>query len=189
MNQELGRLQRKVLEYLALHPKQNTQVIQRGLKIPDHNYPSVRKSLKALERQDLVKTEAALSKKKAPIRIWMLTMKGIAYVLAHGKDDTVLGVLAEYEGNIEFFKPLQQFVKLLSKETATKIFRHVGKAYFLYGEEFWNLNTFAKIVLTSNLDMKELKELRKAGTKVKSIKKAVSETLQDFKKRSKLLEY
>ena len=185
MTVRIGRVQKRVIHYLASHPNQNMQVIQRELGIPDRNYTGVRNALITLKENGYVKSKRAFSAKKVKIDFWTLTKKGVAYVMAYGDSDIILDALKKYEGKMEMSISVKQFADLVSRKTGMKIFRIAGKAHLHYGEEFWNPNSIAKILLTSKFNKKEMDEIVQAGNKVKLIKLGVSNLMEEVERRAR----
>jgi mannose-6-phosphate isomerase class I len=64
-------------------------VIQRSLKIPDKNYPSIRVACKGLEKKDLIRSRKGQSEKKVEIGFWSLTDKGTNCILANDSFETL----------------------------------------------------------------------------------------------------
>jgi DNA-binding Lrp family transcriptional regulator len=77
----LGKIEQQILKHLALHPRENMQVIQRALGIPEENYPSVRHAMKSLEKLGLVKSEPTISEKHVAISNWLLADDGLLIIL------------------------------------------------------------------------------------------------------------
>lgn len=114
-----GKIEQQILKHLALHPRQNMQVIQRALNIPGENYPSVRHAILSLKKSGLVKSEPATSKKDVPIRIWHLTDEGVFTVFKNATDlsSEDLNLVID---NYVLDSKTKDFVNLIHQELGTQ---------------------------------------------------------------------
>jgi len=179
---KLGKLEKQVLQLLAIQPKLHQQAIQRSLNKPDGHYGAVLNACRNLEKKGFLKYEGSVSKKNVPEKLWFLTEKGIAYTLAYGEEKNLPKIIETYDKELPIFRDLEQIISLLSPKITTKLLRMCGKAILQYGEKAWAPETLYTIAWAGfgDLTKSEMNELRKAAFKNKVTKAGIQENAKEF---------
>jgi len=121
---KIGKLEKRILRYTALHSRQNTQVIQRSLGIPDRNYGAVLNACGRLRSKGLLEYETARSVKNVEMKLWFLTPKGENHVLLSNPDfstEELDSFVENYSEGIETRQRLKDMHKDLGTELALKL--------------------------------------------------------------------
>jgi DNA-binding PadR family transcriptional regulator len=111
----LGKIQAKVLVYLAKNPDKHIQAIQFGLN--SSNYGAIHNAIKSLEKKNYVQSRKGYSNINIEINYYSCTEVGISYALLFATEDEILPILEtnrdKYEA-INFF--LSEFNRMGKKE-------------------------------------------------------------------------
>lgn len=121
---KIGNVEKRILCHLAVHARQNTQVIQRELNIPDCNYGSVLNACKRLSKKGLLEYEVGKSQKKVKIKLWFLTPKGENYMLTNNPDfssEELESFIENYSEDIATRQNLKDMHKDLGTKLALKL--------------------------------------------------------------------
>lgn len=126
----LGKLQERILRYLAENPDKNKMEIMDGIKHPEKQYSSLRKAVDVLETEyKWIQYRKGLSKKRVEIKFYYCNPDGLFYVLTSDLDlrresredvqnqDKILKVKADkakkvLEINTKYYQELEVFSKL-----------------------------------------------------------------------------
>ena len=131
---KLGPLQTKILQYLSQTPNQNKQQVQRGLGIPDKNYPSVKNAIDVLFEKGYLKAVDMKSKKNLPIKSFRLTEQGIIYVFANNNVD-FLKVMQNYESDFHLMQHYVKQAKIISDPgVLKKLIQNAAQFLLLQGD-------------------------------------------------------
>ncbi len=175
----IGKTEAKILEYLAYNPNQLIEPLSKALK---KDSKTIYTSTKNLLKKGYLTTRLTKSKKGVEYSGYRLNEKGLAYVMAYGKEELLFGALENYEKDLATFKDYQQLTSFLQPEIAIKILRLAGKAILQYGEKAWLPETPFMVAFSGlgRFTKSELMELKKVAKKVESIKLALQEKADEF---------
>jgi DNA-binding MarR family transcriptional regulator len=178
MTEKITPIEQKIIEYLALNPSQNAQVIQRAIGLEDINYPTVSKALKRMqEEKHWLKSCKGQSERHLTIKFYSLTDFGIGVALARGPEEILRKTLKVYESEYGQFEVLFQFVDYLKPSTVTKLFRLVGNMVMKYGRKAWEPETLGLNAVSGigNFTPEEIESLAAIRSGVKERIRAVYE--------------
>lgn len=123
---ELGKLQEKVLIYLAENPDNHKQAIQQGIQHPPDQYGSISNAVSTLEKLGYIESKEGISQKKVKIKLYYCNESGVFYALTHPNND-VIKILESYKSRVEFCNSFRQLYDIWGRENFVRYLRDVAK--------------------------------------------------------------
>jgi len=178
---ELGKLQEKILQYLARSSESHNQKIQKGINHPLDQYGSIHNATKTLKQQGYIKSKKGLSQKKVEIDFYSLSEKGLIYTLLR-HPNIVLELADVY---LKEYPPIRYFqiqYKCLGHNLAMKVFKLLWQSEVLSGNlTKAGLNAFTVGLMNKDFSPKELERYQKCL--LKGLPSQFRKILLDYKQR------
>jgi len=175
MERPLGKVQLKVLEYLAENPNSLIKPISRAIS---KDYKSTYGAVKTLKAKGYV-TDASVkaNNKGVGFPSYRLTEKGVAYLMRYGKPEISMKAFESYFKESPLFEMYSQLKTLVNQKIIIKLLKAAGEGTVKYGKAVWQINNLSKILLifTSSLTPKESLQLKKATKKIPAFRKLIRE--------------
>lgn len=120
---ELGKLQEKVLFYLAENPDKHKEAIQKGINYPKEQYSSIYNAVNALKQMRYLESRKAFSLKKVRIELYSCTDLGLIYAIGKNPDANIKEILDLGKQKYDSFKGFNCVYNELGKDEISKFFR------------------------------------------------------------------
>jgi hypothetical protein len=125
MMEEISPIDVRIVEYLSLNPRKNSQLIKRALGEPYRHYPIVR-ALSQMSKKGWVTYTEGRAEKKVIVKFYSLSSLGIGIALENDSESELLKTLEFYQDSIPLFQTLSKLVRMLKPCTAVKLLRVTG---------------------------------------------------------------
>ena len=175
MERPLGKVQMKVLEYLAENPESLIKPISKAI---NKDYKSTYEAVKSLEGKGfIIKASEKSNQKGVGFPSYRLSGKGIVYLICYGKPEVSMKTFENYCKEAPLFEIYAQLKNLVNQEIIIKWLKAVSEGISKYGTAVWQTKNFSKTLLAfiANLTPKESVQLKKAAKKIPTLRKLIQE--------------
>jgi len=147
---------------------------------------NVHNNVKVLVKYGLVETLKKIqSVQGGTYSAYRLTSKGAAYVYTQGNEKAVFKTLDNYKTGRDtvLTRVFIELIHMLSRSTAVKLMRGIGRANLEYGDKIWQEENFTHAIMLcrTNFSNSEMRELKRAVINIQEFQEMVVNTFEAAK--------